>query len=62
MLEAGKRVRILRAGLDAPIGVVVAVYPQARRTRIGTRYPGADVELDNGEVMFVPHTNLDLIV
>jgi hypothetical protein len=44
------------------MGTVVALYSHPRLTAIGTRAQGADVELQNGEVVFVPYTNLDLII
>jgi hypothetical protein len=61
LLEVGRRVRVLRTGNESLIGRVVAVYPQARRTKIGMRLPGADVEMADGEVVFVPYSNLDMI-
>jgi hypothetical protein len=44
------------------MGIVTALYSHPRQTAIGTREPGADVALQNGEVVFVPYTNLDLII
>ncbi|MFZ0546588.1 MAG: hypothetical protein WAM60_14170 [Candidatus Promineifilaceae bacterium] len=61
-VEIGQRVRVLRYGTGSPMGTVVAIYSHPRLTAIGTRVPGADVELQNGELVFVPYTNLDLII
>lgn len=61
-LAVGQKVRVLRAENETLVGRVLTIYPQARRTKIGTRLPGADVELANGEIIFVPYTNLDMIV
>jgi hypothetical protein len=61
-VEIGQRVRVLRYGTGSPMGTVVALYSHPRLTAIGTRAPGADVKLQNGEVVFVPYTNLDLII
>jgi hypothetical protein len=61
-VEVGQRVRVLRYEAGSPMGIVVALYSHPRLTAIGTRVPGADVELQNGEVVFVPYTNLDLII
>jgi hypothetical protein len=44
------------------MGTVVTLHSQPRLTEVGTRMTGADVELNNGEVVFVPYTNLDLII
>jgi hypothetical protein len=61
-VEVGQRVRVLRYEAGSPMGTVVALYSHPRLTAIGTRMSGADVELHNGEVVFVPYTNLDLII
>lgn len=60
-LAAGDRVRILRAPYASQVGKVVAVYSQPRRSSIGIQTPGADVALPDGEVVFVPSANLDLL-
>jgi hypothetical protein len=61
-VEVGQSVRVLRYEAGSPMGTVVALYSHPRLTAIGTRMSGADVELHNGEVVFVPYTNLDLII
>ncbi len=61
-VEIGQRVRVLRYRAGSPMGTVAALHSHPRLTEVGTRMPGADVELQNGEVVFVPYTNLDLII
>lgn len=61
-VEVGQRVRVLRYKTGSPMGTVVALHSHPRLTAIGTRMPGADVELQSGEVVFVPFTNLELII
>lgn len=60
-LAVGQPVRICRAPHMARIGKIVAVYDKVQLTDVGTRLPGADVRLDGEQVVFVPHTNLDMI-
>lgn len=60
-LEAGQQVRILRAPYAGEVGEVVTVHPYSRNSNIGLRLPGADVSLADGQVVFVPYPNLDLI-
>lgn len=60
-LSIGDRVRILRAPYASQVGKVVAVYAQPRRSSIGIQTPGADVALPDGEVVFIPSANLDLL-
>lgn len=61
-VEVGQSVRVLRYEAGSPMGIVTALYSHPRQTAIGTHEPGADVALQNGEVVFVPYTNLDLII
>ena len=61
-ITAGQTVRIVRAPHHGLVGTVQAVYLHTRTTNIGARLPGADVLLPDGQVIFVPYTNLDLIV
>lgn len=60
-LTAGQMVRILRAPYLGVVGRVVTVHTRPHRTPIGTRFPGADVALPDGQVVFVPYPNLDII-
>jgi hypothetical protein len=60
-LAVGQRVRLLRAPHFGEVGKIVAVDTRARPSSIGLRMPGADVELAEGEIMFVPYPNLDIM-
>jgi hypothetical protein len=60
-LSVGDQVRILRAPYASQVGKVVAVFPLPRRSTLGIQTPGADVELPDGQVVFVPDANLDLL-
>lgn len=61
-ITAGQTVRILRGAHAGAIGEVMTLYAQPHTTSIETRVPGADVKVGEGEVTFVPYTNLDLIM
>ncbi len=58
----GSQVRVLRPGSDLPVGTVIQIQSQPRKNSLGTPLPGADVELNGGERLFVPYTNLELLV
>jgi hypothetical protein len=60
-MSEGQRVRICRAPYMARVGRIITVHKSAQTTGAGYRLPGADVELENGETVFVPYTNLDMI-
>jgi hypothetical protein len=60
-LSAGQQVRICRAPYMARVGRIVTVHKTSQSTGAGYRLPGADVELEDGETVFVPYTNLDMI-
>lgn len=60
-LGIGQQVRICRAPYMARIGKVVSVYEKSQMTDAGYRLPGADVALEDEEIVFVPYTNLDMI-
>ena len=60
-LAAGLKVHIKRAPYRGAIGTVKQVVYEPRRSESGVKYPGAEVVLDDGTVVFVPHVNLDLI-
>ncbi|MCB8954014.1 MAG: hypothetical protein H6650_18560 [Ardenticatenales bacterium] len=60
-IDVGQKVRILRPPFQGQVGEVENIYLHTRVTDLGARVPGADVRLPDGQVIFVPHTNLDLI-
>lgn len=60
-LEVGQQVRILRAPYAGQVGEVTAVFTRSRTLEIGIRMPGVDVKLADGQVVYIPYLNLDLI-
>jgi len=60
-LEVGQSVRIIRAPHTGQVGKVSQLYERAKSTSLGTRIAGADVTLRDGQVIYVPYTNLDLL-
>lgn len=58
----GSSVRILRTGHRTQIGKVTRVYQTGKRADADLHLPGADVKMADGREIFVPYTNLDLIV
>ena len=61
-IAPGQLVRILGAPQAGQVGTIKHIYHRLRPTAIGIKVPGADVELANGQIMFVPTANLDVIV
>jgi len=61
-LAAGQTVRILRPPFHNQVGVVMHIYQRTHRTPIGVRTYGADVQLPDGQITFVPIANLDVII
>jgi len=60
-LEVGSSVRILRRPYSSQVGTVSRLYSRAQNTSIGTKAPGADVQLPDGQVVFVPYVNLEIM-
>ncbi len=60
-LTAGHKVRIIRAPRRGSVGIVKEMYDESRIVDNGIKYPGADVVLETGEVVFVPFVNLDVV-
>ena len=61
-IEIGQHVRLLRPPYSGQIGTIATIYPHARRSEVGYLTAGADVKLSSGEVVFVPDSNLDIIM
>jgi hypothetical protein len=61
-LAVGRQVRILRRPYSGQAGKVVRVYDKIQTTSIGTRTHGADVKLADGQEIFVPYVNLEIMV
>ena len=60
-LEPGQLVRILGKTKAAQVGTVKHIYNRLQQTSVGMKVPGVDVELPDGQMMFVPMANLDVI-
>lgn len=61
-LTIGQTVRILRSPYSSQVGQVARIYRYAQVTPIQTRAHGVDVRLSDGQTIFVPAANLDIIV
>ena len=61
VMSLGSQVRVWRMGTGAMVGKVTQIHTQPRKTQVGALLPGADVELADGRVVFVPLRNLDLL-
>jgi hypothetical protein len=61
-LMAGQSVRILRAPYRNEVGEIVRVYEHARTTAVLSQTYGADVQLPDGSITFVPFANLDALI
>ena len=60
-LTIGQYARILRAPYASQVGEIIRIYNNIQKTTIGISAPGADVKLLNGQIVFVPFANLDII-
>lgn len=61
-LQVGQAVRILRAPHHNEVGEVVRLHERARTTAVLTQAYGADVQLPDGNTIFVPYANLDAFI
>jgi len=61
-LEAGSAVRVVREPYMSQIGTVVAVPSRARLIETGALVRGVEVELTDGRRVFVPRTNVELVL
>ncbi len=61
-LAVGHRVRILRAAESSHCGIVQHIYKRRHHSELGFNLDGADVKLPDGNVVFVPSTNLDHLI
>lgn len=60
-LNTGQLVRIWREPNTGKVGKVVALVNRPRVSDAGDRLPGAQVKLEDGNTVFVPYANLDMI-
>jgi len=61
-LAVGQTVRILCAPYAGETGKVVKLYSLAQTTSLGTKAHGADIQLTDDAVVFVPNANFDVIL
>jgi len=61
-LEPGSTVRIVREPYTSQIGTVVAVPSRARPIETGVLVRGVEVDLTSGQRVFVPRTNVELVL
>ncbi|MCP5099438.1 MAG: hypothetical protein GY943_28115 [Chloroflexi bacterium] len=61
-LTVGQTVRIIRTPYQSQIGVIEKIFSQSYRTADGIKAEGATVKLLNGNVVFVPTVNLDILI
>ena len=61
-LIPGQLVRILDAAQAGQVGTIKHIYQRLQPTTIGIKASGVDVELPDGQILFVPTANLDVIV
>lgn len=60
-LAVGQSVRLLRQPYAQQVGQVVKLFEQAQALETGIYAPGVAVKLANGQVVFVPDANLDVV-
>lgn len=61
-LAIGLMARILRPPYASQVGRIVALRPRGVAMAAGGRAPAAEVALADGQAVFVPYVNLDLLV
>jgi hypothetical protein len=60
-LSVGDQVRVVRAPYIGAVGKVLALPEQVRQIETGARVHGAEVDLGQGEPVFVPLLNLEVL-
>lgn len=61
-VKVGQKVRILRAPYASQVGEVVKLYHLAQKTAVHIQTHGVDVQLADGQVVFIPSHNFDTII
>jgi hypothetical protein len=61
-ISVGQQVRVLSAPYNSQVGKVVAVHSHPRPTAVGSKAAGAEIELPGDGVVFIPFSNLDVIL
>ncbi len=61
-LAVGQMVRLLRQPYLNQMGTVHHLYSLAQATPAGSKASGADVRLENGQIVFIPYANMEAII
>lgn len=61
-MAPGQLVRILSTGHVGRVGTIKHIYHRLQPTAVGLKTSGVDVELSDGQILFVPTANLDVIL
>lgn len=61
-LVTGQQVRLLRRPYTNQMAEIVYIYKRTQLTLIGSRAHGANVRLENNQVVFVPFANMEAII
>ncbi len=61
-LTIGDKVRILRDPYAGQIGEITNIYQKSQTTLINIKSRGADVQLRDESIVFIPYNNLEIIV
>ncbi|MCA9872773.1 MAG: hypothetical protein KC441_03945 [Anaerolineales bacterium] len=61
-LTEGQTVRLLRQPYLNQVAKVSHLYDLAQTTPAGNKAHGADVQLENGQIVFVPYANMEAII
>ena len=58
----GQTVRIINRPYQGQVGSLAALHPGLSRLPSGLSAPSADVRLENGEIVLIPLTNLEILI
>jgi hypothetical protein len=61
-IRVGQKVRILRAPYVGQIGKVEKIYNLSQVLATGAKAQGVNVRLDDGNVVFIPYANFDIVI
>lgn len=61
-VRVGQKVRILRAPFMGQVGEVVKLYQLSQVIATGAKAQGVDVRLADGNTVFIPYANFDMII
>ncbi|MBE7533978.1 MAG: hypothetical protein HND44_18870 [Chloroflexi bacterium] len=61
-LQIGQKVRLLRAPFVGQTGEVAEIFTLSQLLATGAKAPGANIRLADGQVVFTPFANVDVII